>query len=471
MSPLSHGERPRILFVAMHHSVHTARWIEAMVNAGFDLHLFPNDPSPPHAYIRGLTLHVPTVTQSATADAPRAIPWLSTGRRAARFVLSAFRNPFDAARLLRDKLRRHKASPPALELASRDGDFVRTRAVPFDGDPQARIRLGRPDESEETIMALHGPRMLAEVIANVKPNLIHSLEFQHNAYLVLAARDLMLAEDPSYRFPRWLATNWGSDIYYFGGQEPHARQIRRVCEAIDLYSCECRRDLALGRSFGYRGPELPILANSGGIDVDSAQRLRSEAPPSRRKLIMVKGYDHFAGRAMVSLAVLERFADRLKDYEIVMFSVGARPRARALELKAAGVLNIGVIDLGTHDEILEYFGRARVYLAVSISDGISTSVLEAMLMGAFPVQTNTSCCEEWFVQGETGFAVSPDDFEEICSRFERALTDDTLVDAAAGRNLEIIRSRLDLSVMKPSIRNFYLQALGMPILREGSERP
>lgn len=462
---MSNGRRPRILFVAMHHSVHAARWIEALIDAGFDLHLYPVDPAPPHAYIRGLTFHVPTPPSPVVPAPP-----VSNSRRAARFLRHALRDPLNAIRLLREKLARHAvpASPP--QTLPRAGSPLRVRPVPFGGDdPQARVRLGRPDESEETIMALHGPQMLAEVIADVQPDLIHSLEFQHNAYLVLAARDLMLAENPSHRFPRWLATNWGSDIYYFGRDEAHARQIRRVCEAIDLYSCECRRDLALGRDFGYRGPELPVLANSGGIDVDAAQRLRAQTPPSQRKLIMVKGYDHFAGRAMVSLAVLERFADRLKDYEIVMFSVGARPRARALELKAAGVLDIRIIDIATHDEILECFGRARAYLAVSISDGISTSVLEAMLMGAFPVQTNTSCCEEWFVQGETGFSVSPDDFEEICAQFERALTDDGLVDEAAVRNLEIIRSRLDQSVMTPAIRDFYRQALGAPLRGDGSE--
>lgn len=464
MNPVFEGRRPRILFVAMHHSVHTARWIEALLDAGFDLHLYPVDSAPPHAYIRNLTLHVPTA-----APASIEVPRVSTTRRVARSLRRAIADPSGAARVLRERFLRCATPPAAPEPQPKSA--VSVRPVPFDGaDPQAKVRLGRADESEEAIAALHGPQILAKVIAEVQPDLIHSLEFQHNAYLVLAARDWMLARDPSHRFPRWLATNWGSDIYYFGHDEAHARQIRRVCEAIDLYSCECRRDLALGRSFGYRGPELPVLANSGGIDVDAAQRLRDETPPSRRKLIMVKGYDHFAGRAMVSLAVLERFAHRLQDYEIVMFSVGARPRARALELKAAGILNIRVIDLASHNEILECFGRARIYLAVSISDGISTSVLEAMLMGAFPVQTNTSCCEEWFVEGETGFAVSPDDLEEICARFEQALDDDALVDEAAIRNLAIIRSRLDQSVMKPAIQDFYRQALGMPRC-DGSESP
>jgi glycosyltransferase involved in cell wall biosynthesis len=195
------------------------------------------------------------------------------------------------------------------------------------------------------------------------------------------------------------------------------------------------------------------------MDLDHVLELRDPSPPSARKLIMVKGYDHFAGRAMVSLAVLERFAKRLNDYTIILFSVGARPRLRAIELAEAGTLNIKVIDWATHDEILQYFGRARLYLGISISDAISTSVLEAMAMGAFPIQTDTSCCAEWFIPDKTGYAVPVDDFEVLCKRFESALTDDTLVDEAAETNLAIIRSRLATEVFVPKMRDFYAQAM------------
>ena len=151
------------------------------------------------------------------------------------------------------------------------------------------VRLGTAGESDQTALRIHGPDVLASLILKLQPDLVHSMEFQHSAYLVLAARDRIKGP-----FPRWLATNWGSDIFLFGRQADHARQIRRVCEAIDLYSCECHRDLALGREFGYRGPDLPVLPNSGGLDIHHILSLRDPAPPSKRKLIMVKGYDHFA---------------------------------------------------------------------------------------------------------------------------------------------------------------------------------
>ncbi|MFX8933891.1 hypothetical protein ABTN02_19405, partial [Acinetobacter baumannii] len=73
---------------------------------------------------------------------------------------------------------------------------------------------------------------------------------------------------------------------------------------------------------------------------------------------------------------------------------------------------------------------------------------------------NTSCCEEWFRNGEGGFAVPPDDFELICDRFGRALEDDALVDRAAEVNWETVRTRLAQEVIVPRVHDFYRQAFG-----------
>jgi glycosyltransferase involved in cell wall biosynthesis len=417
---------PRILYVSLQGSPHTARWVDCVADAGWDLHMFGIDDAPPNPLLRGVTLHLPQVAPAG--------PALSRWRRLLRRLLP---RPERAA------------STPAGPGPVRPQPFEPQVAMP---DPAARIPFGTTGAD---CPALHGPQVLAELIRALKPDLIHSMEFQHCGYLVLAARDILGARG----FPPWLATNWGSDIYLFGRYPNHATEIRRLLAAADLYSCECRRDLALAREFGFYGPELPVLPNSGGMDLKRLEPLRDPTPPSRRKLIMVKGYDHFAGRAMISLAVLERFAERLRGHRIVLFSVGARPRVRALELKARGVLDIEVIDAATHDEILARFGQARIYLGISISDAISTSVLEAMAMGAFPIQTNTSCCEEWFEDRVGGFAIPPDDFEVICDRFARALNDDALVDSAAPLNRAVIDARLSKDVVGPQVRELYAQAL------------
>ena len=453
--------RPKILFVAMQDSVHAARWIEQAARLDYECHVFSLSGHLPHHKLANVTLHVPTLNENPQTSSRRE-PRRDYLVCAAEFGRLLIGNPREALRRVKNRMlnRRSAAiddmssSTPApfsngLKVNLFSVDHVLTDLAGID----ERIRLGRVNESDETALRLHGPEVLAALIEELKPDLIHSMEFQHAGYLVLGARDRIAGP-----LPAWLATNWGSDIYYFGKSPDHALQIRRLCEAIDLYSCECHRDLAMGRQFGYRGPDLPVLANSGGVDIEQIMPLRDPTPPSARKLIMVKGYDHFAGRAMVALDVLERFADQLRGYTIVLYSVGARPRARAIKLAEAGTLNIKIIDRAPHDEILRQFGLARLYLGISISDAISTSVLEAMAMGAFPIQTDTSCCAEWFIPEKTGFAVPVDNFDVICDRFERALTDDRLVDEAATVNLDIIRSRLAIDVFMPKMGAFYAQA-------------
>jgi len=465
------SERKKILFVAIHTIIHAARWIEQADGLGFECHLFPINAEPPHSRLQNVTIHVPTLSHQPSSSLNHRLGQMFRDH-VAKLQRAMHMSPRTIAQQLKRRLLgRHRNAPAGKQPTAPGAAVTPLRLRPFavdhllagNADSDVEVRLGRDGESDAAAPRLYGPDILAALISELKPDLIHSMEFQHAGYLVLAARDLQIATAPP-----WLATNWGSDIYHFGTEPGHAPQIRRLCETIDLYSCECHRDIDLARDFGYRGPHLPVLPNSGGMDVERLLALRDPSPPSARKIIMVKGYDHFAGRAMISLAILERLADRLRDYTIVMFSVGARPRARAIELAEAKVLDIRVVDWATHDDILRQFGQARLYLGISISDAISTSVLEAMVMGAFPIQTNTSCCAEWFIDGTSGFAVPVDDFEFICDRFERALNDDALVDAAAATNLDIIRSQLALPVFSSKMRDFYDTAMAHVVPTAGA---
>lgn len=480
----SEGRRPRILFVCMPSSPHASRWIASIADAGWDLHVFGVNAQEANPLLQGVTLHWPQPPAPAMVQMLEALPVPPAVPRAAhniafrltRFVNLLRENPRLALKVLGYKLGLMPPPPPAspeslpppeppppapaslsmtAQPAPAGGALVVSHFTPHEGlvgsDPTARVPLG---DTGRDCPVLHSPKVLAELIRELKPDLVHSMEFQHAAYLTLAARDVLGAEN----FPPWLATNWGSDIYHFGREPAHAAEIRRVLEAADLYSCECRRDIALAREFGFTGHVLPVLPNSGGLDLDGLERLRNSDPPSRRRRVMVKGYDHFAGRGMIALDVLERFAPELRGYEIVLFSVGPRVRKRGGELRSQGLLDIRIIDWAPHEEILWSFAKSRIYLGISISDAISTSVLEAMAMGAFPVQTNTSCCTEWFEDGVSGFAVPHDNFETICAAFGRALQEDELVDRAAVLNREVVENRLDVKVVRPQVRAFYEEA-------------
>jgi len=417
----------RILFVAMQGSIHTVRWMSMIADLGWDLHLFPVNHGPALEGLKNVTIHRPFFRVR-----PRL--WLRAFRREG---WKALRNLVT----LEDEIL---------------GSSVRVR--PVSGIPIVepmerylgrlwRVRLG---ESEMRAPGPYGPGMLARLVRQLEPSLVHSLEFQHAGYLTLRAKELSGGE-----FPPWLATNWGSDVYFFKRFQDHRDQISRLLKSIDFYSCECERDVGEARELGFSGPVLPVFPNTGGFDLEKVAACRALLPTSERRLIVVKGYQHFAGRALMALEALERCADALRAYEVVVYLAGDEVAARARRLDREGVLNIWVAEYLTHDQMLRLYSRARVYLGVSLSDAISTSLLEAMAMGAFPIQTNTSCCEEWIEDGVGGFVVPPGNVDQIADRVRRAVTDDDLVDRAAASNWATVRERLDAEILTAKTRALY----------------
>jgi len=385
----------RILFVAMSDSVHTARWIEQVADCGWDLHLFPSlDFGITHPALRKVTVH---------------------------HSLYATRGQG-----------RHAARVRGVNLVSPSVAYV--------------IRM-----ATKRFFPRYREHALARLIQRLRPDVVHSLEFQAAGYLTVEAKQAI-----GGRFPTWIATNWGSDLYLFGRLPSHKERVRAVLEQCDWYSCECRRDVELARELGLRGKVLPILPNAGGFDLAEAASLRSPGPTSARRLIMLKGYQHFAGRALFGLRALERCADLLVDYTVVVYSANDDVRL-AVELFAARTgIQTKVLPYGTsHRDILSHHGRARISLGLSIGDAISTSFLEAMTMGSFPIQSDTSCACEWSTDGETTLLVPPEDPERIEAALRRALTDDALVDSAAVRNRATAEGRLDRNLIQPQAIEFY----------------
>jgi len=292
---------------------------------------------------------------------------------------------------------------------------------------------------------------LAQVIRIVKPDIIHSLEIQHAGYQTLAARERLGNE-----FPTWIVTNWGSDIYLFGRLAEHVDRIRAVLAACDYYSCECQRDVQLAKDMGLRGEVLPVLPNTGGFDLAHVSRLRQPGPTSSRRLILLKGYQGWAGRALVGLRAIALCADALHGYRVAVYLAKKDDVKIAAELVSQSTgIPVDLIPRCSHDDMLRQYGRARIYIGLSISDAISTSLLEAIVMGAFPIQSCTSCADEWIEDGRTGLIVPPEDPEVIAAAIRRAVSDDALVDSAAEQNARLAAERLDRSVIQPQVIEMY----------------
>jgi glycosyltransferase involved in cell wall biosynthesis len=386
----------RILLVAMSTSIHTARWICQIAGQGWDVHLFPSIDhwTEIHPELRDVTVHH-----------------------------SGFR---------RQRSRQPGVRFSGVSLGQRLATLCRARDA-TGHDPSYRAR------------------QLARLLDTLRPDIVHSLEIQHAGYLMVEARKL--ARQP---LPPWIVTNWGSDIYLFGRLAAHAPRVREVLASCDYYSCECRRDVTLAKSYGFVGRVLPVFPNTGGFDLALASSLRSPGPVSKRRVVMLKGYQHWAGRALVGLAALTRCKDVLSGYEVVIYSATADVAIAAELFGQDTGIPIRLLPRDSpHEQVLRHHGMARVSVGVSISDAISTSLLEAIVMGSFPVQSCTACADEWITDGTTGLLVPPDDPELLAAAIRRALTDDDLVNRAAELNRHTATARLDRAKVAPMVAELY----------------
>ena len=256
---------------------------------------------------------------------------------------------------------------------------------------------------------------------------LHYLETQHSGYLALKH---LREQKPA----AVIGSNWGSDLYWFGRFKNHRKKIMKLLEITDRYLVECERDYELAERFGFRGAKTVVGPNSFSNDA----RLESQ----KENLIVVKGYQGWAGRAHSVLRACVRAKSHLKDFEIVVFSASFRTRFYCTYLRKRYGLKIHAYRKHHFDreQMLSLFARSIIYVGASRTDGVSTSALEAMSQGAFPIQTNTSCIGNFIVHGVTGLTPGPSEDE-----LENAII----------RALEIVKDNKDFIQANESILRSY----------------
>ena len=129
-------------------SVHTARWIKQLAGQGWDIHLFPVYDAEPHRDLADTTFHTFSNVRTPEMNKTLRLAGLYPLHRGV-WHAHLWANMFFPARMA----------------------------------PQAR---------------------LTSVIRHLKPDIVHSLEMQHSAYLTLEARRALTG-----KFPPWFVSSLG----------------------------------------------------------------------------------------------------------------------------------------------------------------------------------------------------------------------------------------------------------------------
>jgi len=277
-------------------------------------------------------------------------------------------------------------------------------------------------------------------IKRIKPTHLHFHETQHGAFIFNA-----IANHPKMNFlGKVIVSTWGSDLIVYGNIESQKEAIKRVMSWTNLLTSERTEDLQIALKHGFLGEfKSPVYITIGKrFDLEQLGRT------SERRLIIIKGYQDNHGRALNSLECIEKLSSimNLEKFIFRVFSASESVKLKVELLKGINGLNIKVLPYMPKIELMKFFRESRVYLGLAISDGLSTSMVEAMSLGAFPIQSRNSAAPDFIVDGVSGGVVDPWDIEGITEILAKALTDDELVDRASNINVQTLRKKYDWEI-------------------------
>lgn len=263
--------------------------------------------------------------------------------------------------------------------------------------------------------------LIANAANKFKPQLVHVLEFQNAGYSYLRARSF----SPRLRSTRLMLTPYGSDIFWFQQFPRHLERLKQLLGLADFFSSESKRDEDLARKHGFAGTICPRLPASGVMKMQPLDLDKT------RNTIAVKGYQNHWGQAITALQAISEIENELKGFEIEVFSCNLSTIRFAKKLQRKTQLRLTCHKKGslTNDEVNRIMARSIALVALSKSDGVPASLLEAMANGAIPIQSRTSCADEW-LDSSGGFLVDFDGKEQVKIALRKVLNDKSFRESA-----------------------------------------
>lgn len=289
-------------------------------------------------------------------------------------------------------------------------------------------------------------KVFEEYYNKIQPDLVHSF----GLYLSCTPIINILEKHPKQK---WAYSSWGSDLYYFQNKSEFLRDINRILPRINYLFTDCLRDKKIAYHQGFNGKFLGVFPGGGGYKRQQLNKYYT--PLKNRKMILIKGYQGRSGRAIEVLKGMTSLRTLLSTYEIVIF--GSDPEVFSF-LSNSGLLewsNLRTLGKINHDEVLELMGKSLVYIGNSNSDGIPNTLLEAILMDVFPIQSNPGgATSEIIKNGLNGILIEDcESISEIKNIIQKVFVEGTFSRKSFEQG-ELI-SRLDFNYIKRLVNKKY----------------
>ena len=286
-----------------------------------------------------------------------------------------------------------------------------------------------------------------KVLLEIQPDVVHSFVLYISCVPILPVMQ-------KYPNIKWMYSSWGSDLFYFQNQPKYLNDIKQVLPRVNYMFADCKRDIDLAKAYGFDGQVLGVYPGGGGYPIDDYKAHIS--PLNQRKLILVKGYQGRSGRAITVLKALESLSVKLNTHPVIVFGADNEVEDFIMKRNLNSKLDLTVYpksDFLPQMELIKLMGQALIYIGNSNSDGMPNTLLESIIMGAFPIQSNPGgATAEIIEHGKNGFLIEDcNNSSEIETLIDNALNNMELIQSACKYNQKTIMPSLDRTTISKEV--------------------
>ncbi|KIQ18733.1 glycosyl transferase family 1 [Flavobacterium sp. MEB061] len=253
-----------------------------------------------------------------------------------------------------------------------------------------------------------------QYLNEIKPDVVHSFALYLSCTPIISVMEKKSNQ-------KWIYSSWGSDLFYFQNDKKYLKDIKRVLPRVNYLFTDCKRDYEIAKKYGFSGDFLGVFPGGGGFDLAHMEQFK--LPLGQRNVILLKGFQGRSGRAISVLKAMEFLKNELSDYSIVVFGSDKETLDYAKKSILKDWSNFQIIGKISHQEVIELMGKSKIYIGNSNSDGIPNTLLEAICMEVYPIQSNPGgATAEVINHGVNGLLIENcEDVSEIKSRILDAI--------------------------------------------------
>lgn len=286
-----------------------------------------------------------------------------------------------------------------------------------------------------------------DYLQTIQPDVVHSFALYLSCSPIIEVME-------KYSNQKWIYSSWGSDLFYFQNDPIYLKDIKRVLPRVDYLFTDCNRDYEIAKSYGFNGEFLGVFPGGGGFHLSEMESYK--LPLNERNVILIKGFQGRSGRAIPVLKALLSLKIELTNYDIVVFGADPETIQFVNQTSLSEWRNFEILGKIVHEDVLKLMGKSLIYIGNSNSDGMPNTMLEAICMGAFPIQSNPGGATGELIQnGDNGLLIENcEDVENIKSLIIQAIK----IEFFETKNLDLIAS-LDFQYVKENVKEIYKNLL------------